>query len=220
MSSNSILIEKIKFAFQKAENVNSTITKWERHSDLDSWEFAWFRSFTMSLLESSWHKTYLKEFDQATEKPRVDSFQKGFHILNSFNEEVENWRLDSIKWIISAEIFTNYLEMAEHLLENKYKDAAAVIIGSTLEEHIRQLCIKYEIDIQEEKKWKMVNISVDTMNNSLCNKAIYNKLVQKSIIAWYDLRTKAAHGRREEYTVEQVKLMYDWVLNFITQYSL
>jgi hypothetical protein len=30
--------------------------------------------------------------------------------------------------------------MAEHLLDQKYKDPATVVVGSVLEEHLRQLC--------------------------------------------------------------------------------
>ena len=36
------------------------------------------------------------------------------------------------------------LEMAEHLLAADYKDAAAVLGGGVLEEHLRQLCKKQE----------------------------------------------------------------------------
>ncbi len=38
--------------------------------------------------------------------------------------------------------------MAEYLLKEGYKDPAAVITGSTLEEHLRKLCIKNGIDIE------------------------------------------------------------------------
>ena len=37
----------------------------------------------------------------------------------------------------------DFLDMAYHLLENDYKDASAVMIGSVLEEHLRQLCNKF-----------------------------------------------------------------------------
>ena len=48
----------------------------------------------------------------------------------------------SVTELIHGDIFADFVEMAEYLLSEGYKDAAAVIIGSTLEEHLRQLCIK------------------------------------------------------------------------------
>jgi hypothetical protein len=46
--------------------------------------------------------------------------------------------------------------MAEYLLNESYKDPAAVMTGSVLEEHIRQLCIKNSIPIETIKDGKPV----------------------------------------------------------------
>src|SRR4051794_19965214 len=54
----------------------------------------------------------------------------GRGILKAIKNEIDNGWLVTMKGIVSAEIFTDFLEMAEHLLKEKYKDAAAVIIGS------------------------------------------------------------------------------------------
>ena len=45
-----------------------------------------------------------------------------------------------MKKLVSAEIFSDFLEMAAHVLEQDYKDPAAVMIGTVLEENLRQLC--------------------------------------------------------------------------------
>ena len=37
--------------------------------------------------------------------------------------------------------------MADHLIFKGYKDVAAVMIGSTLESHLKQWCWKYKIEI-------------------------------------------------------------------------
>ena len=55
------------------------------------------------------------------------------------------------------------------------------------------------------------------MNSELASANIYNKLDQKSITSWLDLRNKAAHGQYLEYTKEQVELMYQGVTNFISR---
>ena len=45
----------------------------------------------------------------------------------------------------------------------------------------------------------------------------YNKLDQKSVTAWLDLRNRAAHGRYEEYTRDQVELMVQAVTEFMAR---
>ena len=54
----------------------------------------------------------------------------------------KNLNADYLKFmaeLIHGEIFSDYLDMAEYLLEEHYKDDAAVIAGSTLEEYLRKL---------------------------------------------------------------------------------
>ena len=50
--------------------------------------------------------------------------------------------------LIHGEVFGDYLEMADHLLESEYKDAAAVMSGGTLEAHLRQLCQKFRVETE------------------------------------------------------------------------
>ncbi len=50
--------------------------------------------------------------------------------------------LKSLTELIHDDIFSDYLEMAESLLDDSFKDASAVIAGSTLEEHLRKLCVE------------------------------------------------------------------------------
>jgi hypothetical protein len=117
--------------------------------------------------------------------------------------------------LISSEVFADFLEMAEHLLEENYKDAAAVMIGSTLEEHLRQLAATNNVDVEElNRQDRMVPRKADVINADLA-KAVYGKLDQKNITAWLDLRNKAAHGRYAEYNKELVQGMLNGVREFM-----
>ena len=109
--------------------------------------------------------------------------------------------------------------MAEHLLAENYKDAAAVITGSVLEEHLRQLAQKHAIDVTFEKSGRRVSKKADLLNAELAKAGVYNKLDQKNITALLDLRNKAAHGHYEEYSKSQVELMHQSVLDFMTRVS-
>jgi len=107
--------------------------------------------------------------------------------------------------------------MAEYLLEEGYKDPAAVITGSTLEEHLRILCIKKGIDIEIMSKGKLGPKKVDMLNTNLTKQGVYSKLDLKSVTAWLDLRDKAAHGKYSEYNEIQVKQLIIGVRDFIVR---
>jgi len=107
--------------------------------------------------------------------------------------------------------------MADHLLSEKYKDAAAVMIGSVLEEHLRQLCAKTAIEVSVTKNGKSLPKKADLLNAELAAISVYNKLDQKQITAWLDLRNKAAHGHHSEYDAEQVQGMLSGVTNFMSR---
>jgi len=137
-------------------------------------------------------------------------------ILKALRSDYESGYLQNIQELIHADIFADFLEMAEHLIEQGYKDPAAVIVGSTLEETLRKLCTKSNISlIQSSGAIK----KADSMNNDLAAAQVYSKLDQKSVTAWLDLRNKAAHGRYNDYTKEQVVLSLQGVRDFIIRNS-
>ena len=132
--------------------------------------------------------------------------------------DLENNYTISMGEIIHADVFSDFIEMAEYLSLKQYKDASAVIIGSTLESHIRNLCIKNNININEEVEEEKTHKKADKMNSELRKKEIYNLAYQKQITAWLDIRNNAAHGKYDQYSQEQVKLMIEGVRNFIINY--
>jgi hypothetical protein len=160
---------------------------------------------------------YYTDFDKYLLRAEPSETQKARGILKAIKNEIDNGWLDSMKGLVSAEIFSDFLEMAEHLIAENYKDPAAVVIGSVLEEHLRQLCNKNNLPITEIKNGKPVFKKADTMNSDLAGQSIYNKLDQKSITAWLDLRNKAAHGKYIEYNQDQVKLMLQGVTEFMAR---
>jgi len=183
--------------------------------------FNQFRSSSLSFLKNLFdeHHPYYKEFnDNVTDCTPVHT-NVGKGILLAVKQEIDGGWLFTLKGLVSAEIFSDFLEMAEHLLEELYKDPAAVMTGSVLEEHLRQLCDREGIAVEVEKAGKLSPKKADLLNAELANAGVYNKLDQKIITSWLDLRNKAAHGRYTEYTKEQVDLMYQGVANFISRTS-
>jgi hypothetical protein len=126
--------------------------------------------------------------------------------------------LKTLVEIVHGDIFSDFLEMAQHLYESNYKDAAAVIAGSTLESHLRELCRKVGISVETPKGGGgVVHKKADAMNSELASAKAYSKLDQKSVTAWLDLRNKAAHGEYGKYTQEQVSLLISGVRDFMAR---
>ena len=120
--------------------------------------------------------------------------------------------------LIHGAVFGDFLEMADHLLENGYKDAAAVVVGSTLEAHLRQLCQKFGVAIEAgDNKGNLRQKKADRMNSDLAAASAYSKPDQKHITAWLALRNKAAHGEYDKYSPEQVALLSQSVRDFISR---
>jgi len=124
----------------------------------------------------------------------------------------------SLVEIAHGDVFGDFLEMAQHLCESDYKDAAAVITGSTLETHLRELCRKVAISIQVHKaNGDVLPKKADNMNADLASASVYSKLDQKNVTAWLDLRNKAAHGHYGEYNKDQILIVISGVRDFITR---
>lgn len=125
----------------------------------------------------------------------------------------------TFKGLVAAELFADFLDMAGHLLETGYKDSAAVMIGGVLEEHLRQLCLKHGMAVDDEKDGRVVAKKSDRLNADLAKADIYSKLDQKQITAWLDLRNNAAHGKYGEYTEQQVKQLQSGMIEFMMRVS-
>ncbi len=181
--------------------------------------FAQFRSGVLSFIKKVFGEEhpYYRDFNNRCKDINSYESEKGKGILKAIKQEIDGGWLFTLKNLVTAEVFSDFLEMAKYLLEQNYKDPAAVMIGSVLEEHLRQLCLINAIQVDTLKNEKMVFKKADQLNSDLATQNIYNKLDQKNVTAWLDLRNKAAHGKYDEYLQTQVELMYSGVLDFITR---
>jgi hypothetical protein len=218
MDSKTSLLNRIEFVLKNSKiAIESATLNNDGGLIIDTAKMTSFKSSGLALILDIYsieHPYYLS-FKYATQYGYLYNVESGVSIINNIKTEVENGWVLSFKSLVSAEIFSDFLEMAYNLLETNYKDAAAVMIGSVIEEHIRQLCMKSNIEISFEKEGKKSFLKADRMNQELVKANIYNVLEQKGITTQLDLRNKAAHGKYSEYDKSQVQSMYDYALSFI-----
>jgi hypothetical protein len=134
-------------------------------------------------------------------------------VVESLLHNMRSGYLKTLEELVHGEIFGDFLEMSKHLLDSGYKDAAAVVCGSTLEAHLKQLCKKANIPTDQRGKPK----KADTINAELAAIGIYSKLDLKNVTAWLGIRNSAAHGNYGDYDKNQVYLVISSVRDFITR---
>ena len=132
-------------------------------------------------------------------------------IFKAVRRDIESGMLANFRRSIQAEVFADFLDMAEHLHREKYKDAAAVLLGAVLEDSLRKIADANGVDILDSKGKPL---TIDPLNIALAKKGVYNALVKKQITSWANLRNDAAHGHFDKYDSAQVQQMLLFVQNF------
>lgn len=155
-------------------------------------------------------KKYEKYHEKAWEDPHALNVALP-GILRALREDYAKGRLKSVEELIRGELLTDMLELAAELV-SKSPDAAAVLAGGVLEEHLRRLCLKLEIPLEAENgKHK----STETMASELVKKDALSKTDHKSVTYWYGIRNDPAHGRFGKHEANAVGLMVHGVRDFI-----
>lgn len=90
-----------------------------------------------------------------------------------------------------------------------------MIIGSSLEAHLRQLCDRFGISTVDGKGAPK---KADTMRTELATAQVFNKLVSNQVLSWLHLRNAAAHGNYAEYDKAAVEAMLRDLLSFLTSF--
>ena len=138
--------------------------------------------------------------------------------LQALKADYQRGYTQSFMELIHADLFSDFMGMAQHLLDEGHYIPAAVLIGGVLEENLRKLCEKAEIPLTHTNRdGEEIPRKAAHLNDELKKNDIYNGTVHKQVTAWQAIRNNAAHGPYDELSLAEVKLMYQGVLNFLNQ---
>jgi len=132
-------------------------------------------------------------------------------VLESAYEDFKSGLLEDTKALITAEVFTDFIEQAEYLLDEGYKLPAAVLMRGVLEDSLRTLCKKAKISLTDKPK-------LNWMNSELVKVGFYNKNVHKQVTAWAGIGNSAAHMKIDEFSDIEVKNMINGIINFNAEF--
>ena len=172
--------------------------------------FTEWRAQSLSLLTNLLcaEHVYVTNFEREVERGYTSSAEAGIGILKAVGEDLEDGSLTDIRTLVSAEVFTDFLAMAGHLLERGYKDPAASLCGAVLEEGLRRIATNRGIKARERD-------DLSALNQKLATKGVYTRLVQRRLAVWTDVRNAADHGKFSEYSKEDVTEMHTGVSSFL-----
>lgn len=175
--------------------------------------FYQWRAGALSFLKAVFgdNSTHFQEFQQCCRYSSYDDALQGQSILKAAKEDIEGGYLRKLEDLVAADIFTDFLEMAEYLLEQGYKDPAASLIGAVLEDGLRKIAKNNGITLKSKE-------NISSLNRKIADAKIYNRLVQKQIELWNEIRDNADHGKFSEYNVDSVKEMCSGVRSFLGDY--
>lgn len=140
-------------------------------------------------------------------------------VLKSLRSDYQAGRLRTLRERIASDVFSDFLEMAEYLMQDEgLKDPAAVVAGGVLEQHIKKLCDKKGIPTTlVDSKGDTRPKKLDAMNAELAKASVYDSTDQKQITAWAGIRNAAAHSEYGKYAAPQVTLMIQGIRHFMTR---
>lgn len=136
-------------------------------------------------------------------------------IAAALRDDIAAGWLSSVIELAHAGTYADYLAMADGLVIQHYKDAAAVIAGTSLEVHLKALATKEGIDLQTPSGAPK---KAGILNDELKRQSVYSALEHKQIIAWMAIRNSAAHGTYGDYDEAVVKALIEGVGKFAVKY--
>lgn len=135
-------------------------------------------------------------------------------ILLALRADYEGGYLRTLEELVRADLFADFLEMAVELNGKGYRGPAAVVAGSVLEGHLRNIAAGHSVDIETDGK----PFSASRVNDELARAGAYTKLEAKEVSAWQGLRNSAAHGDYDDFDQEQVTRLIDGIRSFLVKH--
>jgi len=138
------------------------------------------------------------------------NFPKYLGVLKGLFNDLNEGLLVDIRYKIRAELIDDYLEQAKILLDDGYYIPSASLAGAVLEDTLRKISDKNQISYLPKTK-------IDSLNIELAKNGIYDKLTQKLITAYADIRNNADHGNFKLVKKVDVDDMIKWIYKFVSE---
>ena len=151
---------------------------------------------------------YHKKFDLHTDMGGTTAAHIGVGMLTALREDVANGYLRRTADLVAAEVFGDFLEMADHLLSAGYYVPAASLVGAVLEDGLRRLAAAKDLKVAPRD-------DISALNSRLASKDVYSDLIRKQVAFWAGIRNAADHGQFDQVKAPDVRDMHAGVARFL-----
>jgi hypothetical protein len=143
-------------------------------------------------------------------------------IVGALRRDYELGRVADFEALVHASLFDDFLEQALALRKEGYRLPAAVLIGATLEEHLRKMAGRNSVPTTYvDKQGATQPKKASTLNTDLAQANVYSKAEHSQILSWLQIRNDAAHGDPDflkKHADDDVRRMGEGVRDFILKY--
>jgi hypothetical protein len=201
------LIEKGKevLATYRAPSVSA-----DHYASIDRMKLSEWRAQAQSCLVSvlgeghPYATRFVASDSKRTMGEREDT-EDGIGVLQAVREDAEAGHLlATTRALVSAEVFDDLLEQAEHLLDAGYLVAATAVCGAVLESGLREIASSRGLSVKPRD-------DISTLNQKCVQGGVYGPLQRKEVEVLAGIRNAADHGHVEELTAERARSLDDGV---------
>jgi hypothetical protein len=179
----------------------------EFYAELSGWRARGLTAVGSIVGES--HPYYLA-FDAEAKSGYESSAGDGAAILKALRADVQAGYLRRQEDLVAGAVFSDFLDMAGHLLGAGYYHPAASLIGAVLEDALRRIATNSAVAIGRKD-------DINALSSKLREKGTFSPLVAKRVTLWADIRNNADHGHFDLVTEADVREMYQGVTAFIAE---
>jgi len=179
-------------------------------------QFQEWRLASLSFLEGvlGLDNRYYKAFDDRVRQVwnHASTVQEGLGILKAVKGELEWGALPNVEGLIFGEIFTDFLDMADHLMEQGFVEVIPSLVGAVLEDGLRRMARRSGIPVHDDSD------TIGSLNSKLADRSVYSNFVRKKVDFWKAVRNNADHGHFDENKDEDIRQMLAGVRDFLGTY--
>ena len=208
------IIERIDELINMGDDVLSTKAYAEYdHDGVSDDIFEQWRIESLSFLKRVFREDdlHFTEFNKQCKISYHSQAVLGQSILKAAKTDIEGGYLKRLEMLVSADVFSDFLEMSGHLLEQGYKAPAASLVGAVLEDGLRKITVGNNITLKSKE-------DINSLNQKRSDVKVYSRLTQKNIQVWNDIRNNSDHGNFDEFKEDDVKNMLKGVQDFLEEY--
>ena len=147
---------------------------------------------------------------EVTERNYTTATQAGIGILRAALEDVAQGHLSTLQDMATAEVFSDFLDQADHLLQNGYLAPAASLAGAVLENGLRSTANHSGVTVRTRD-------DLSSLNNKLADKKVYSRLRQRQIAVWTEVRNTADHGHFDRLVESDVADLIKGARSFLAE---